>query len=43
MDSLIVLLWLRSLSYAAGEGPPLWWLLHELEVYADGYRPRASA
>jgi len=43
MDSLLVLLWIRSLNYAAGEGPPLWWLLHELETYARDYRPRARA
>jgi hypothetical protein len=32
---LLVLLWLRSLSLAAGEGPPLWWLLREIEAYPE--------
>jgi hypothetical protein len=43
LDPLLVLLWIRSLNYAAGEGPPLRWLLHEIEAYARGYRPRARA
>lgn len=43
MDPLLVLLWIRSLNYAAGMGPPRWWLLRELDVYARDYRPRVRA
>lgn len=42
-DPLLALLWIRSLTYAAGLGPPLEVLLAEIDAFARDYRPRATA